>query len=477
MGSLLDRLSGTKAWSQPPFWSLGAPVWGTTAGEKERIANDYDAYVREAYKASGVIFTCSLVRMQVFSQINFRIMADDGRLRRDANALSLLEEPWPNGTTGDLLGRMEQSASLAGNEFLTRRRSTSGAQRIRRLRPDWVTIITGSPTDDPFDIDAEVLGYIYDPKVARKRTKPVFLTPAEVVHWAPIPDPDAQWRGMSWLTPVLREIEADKAATAHKLRFFERGTTSNLAIVYDKSIDPTSLKRYREVFAEAYEGVDNAYKTLHIGGGADPRPIGANLRELEFKATQGAGETRIAAASGVGAIIAQFSEGMQGSSLNAGNYGAARRRFSDITMQHLWQTAAAALSKFVDLQDGERLWFDRDGVPFLQEDEKDAAEIVQLQVATIAALVREGFVADGAVEAVIARDLSKLVGAHSGRSSVQLHDTTPGEETDAEKARRLVEMVQKVYLGVDVVLTPDEAREILNRAGAGLTGALPAEQR
>lgn len=39
-------------------------------------------------------------------------------------------------------------------------------------------------------------------------------------------------------------------------------------------------------------------------------------------------------------------------------------------------------------------------------------------------------------------------------------------------ARGLVEMVQKVYLGVGTVLSVDEARQILNRAGAGL--AIPA---
>ncbi len=41
---------------------------------------------------------------------------------------------------------------------------------------------------------------------------------------------------------------------------------------------------------------------------------------------------------------------------------------------------------------------------------------------------------------------------------------------DQAQARYLTEMVQKVYLGVDVVLSADEARELLNRAGANLTG-------
>ena len=44
----------------------------------------------------------------------------------------------------------------------------------------------------------------------------------------------------------------------------------------------------------------------------------------------------------------------------------------------------------------------------------------------------------------------------------------------AESARNIAELIQKVYLGVDVVLTSDEARALANRAGAGLQGSLPA---
>ena len=40
--------------------------------------------------------------------------------------------------------------------------------------------------------------------------------------------------------------------------------------------------------------------------------------------------------------------------------------------------------------------------------------------------------------------------------------------SDAEVARNVTEMVQKIYLGVDKVVTTDEARAILNRAGADL---------
>ena len=47
-------------------------------------------------------------------------------------------------------------------------------------------------------------------------------------------------------------------------------------------------------------------------------------------------------------------------------------------------------------------------------------------------------------------------------------------EADQSSARELAEMIQKIYLGVGVVLTVDEARQILNSGGANLPpGGVP----
>jgi len=45
-----------------------------------------------------------------------------------------------------------------------------------------------------------------------------------------------------------------------------------------------------------------------------------------------------------------------------------------------------------------------------------------------------------------------------------------GTLSDADEARAVAELIQKIYLGVGKVLTAEEARDIANRAGAGLTG-------
>ena len=399
-----------------PFW--GRPdLWSPLAGDKESIAESFEGYVQGAYKANGIVFACIGARARVFSEARFQYQQMvDGRPGElfDDGTLSLLDMPWPNGTTGELLFRMEQDASLAGNHFLT---LAGAGTRLRRLRPDWVTILTGSPTDDPFDIEAEVIGYIYQPRTGRHHP-PVLLSPDRVAHFSPVPDPEAQWRGMSWITPVVREVKADSAATKHKLKFFENGTTANFVVSYGEGLSRDQFLEYVAAYKEAHQGVDNAYKTIHLGGGADVTPVSANLKELDFKAVQGGGETRIAAASGAGAVVAMLSEGMQGSSLNSGNYQAAKRQFGDMTIRPLWRTAAASLAKFVTVPESSRLWYDARDIAFLQQDAKDDAEILSRQMLSIESGVRAGFKPETVMAAVRAGDLSLL--EHTGLFSVQL---------------------------------------------------------
>lgn len=460
-------------WELPPFWTNEA------VRDAEQIETNFAGYVSGGYKSNGVVFACILARLLVFSEARFQFQnIIDGRPTDlfDDPSLDLLRHPWPNGTTGELLAHMEQDASLAGNFFATVVDDRYG-RRIRRLRPDWVTIVTGSDSVSGSDtgrsaaLDARVAGYIYEPKGVLGGSDPVLLEPDQVVHWSPIPDPAAHWRGMSWLTPVVREIQSDSAATAHKLKYFERGATGGIVVKYDKATSQAAVERFAELWKSTYAGTDNAYKTYHLGGGADVDTLGADLKQLDFKVTQGAGETRIAAASGVGAVIAQLSEGLSGSSLNSGNFNAAKRRFADGTIRPLWRSASAALESLVPPpRPSSRLWTDVRDVPFLKDDAKDEAEIQSHQAETMAKLVREGWDPDAVVAAVMTNDLRALVGVHSGRTSVQLHDSNPDDEVDP---RALVEMVQKVYLGIGTVLTSDEAREMLNRAGAGLVVPTP----
>jgi phage portal protein BeeE len=390
----------------------------------EEIEHNFAGYVRAGYKANGPIFAIVLARLMLFTEARFQfrrlINGRPGDLFGGENGeLSLLERPWPNGTTGELLARMEQDASFAGNSY-----DVNEGDRLRRLRPDWVSIVLSGDPDEEFDVD--VLGYAYTPGgLGRGETK-IYL-PEEVCHWSPIPDPESQYRGMSWLTPVIRELQADQAATDHKSAFFKNGASPRLVVSLKESVREEQFKKFVRAMADSTGGTDQAYKTMYLAGGADVTVAGADLRQLDFRATQGAGETRLCAAGGVPPIIVGLSEGLQAATYS--NYASARRKFGDHWARPQWRSACAALASITEVPDGSELWYDDRDIAFLREDMKDAAVIRQTDAATINTLITAGFTAESAVNAVVNGDMTLL--EHSGMVSVQLQP--PGEgvpETD-----------------------------------------------
>ncbi len=416
----------------------------TVPGSKqEEPSGQYTSLVQTAYKSCGPIFACTLVRQLLFSEARFQFRTlQSGRPGKlfGTPDLAPLETPWPGATTGDLLSRIIQSADIAGNAYAVRRGS-----QIRVLRPDWVTLVIGGGDNAAWDVDAQVIGYIYTPGGKNSGRPPSVFSADEVAHFAPIPDPDAQFRGMSWITPVIREVMGDKAATEHKLTFFENGATINQAVKFD--IDSVEKMRpWIELFKEQHSGAANAYKTLFLGAGTDLTAVGSTFEQIQFKVTQGAGETRIAAAAGVPPVIVGLSEGLQAATYS--NYGQARRRFADGTMRPLWRNVAGSLARIVTVPNGAELWYDDRDIPFLAEDEKDRADIAQVQAVAINTLVTAGFTPDSARDAVSTGDFGLLT--HSGMVSVQLQkpgtpNTPPaapapaGNGANADRARDLVQ--------------------------------------
>lgn len=398
-----------------------------TQGEED--PEGFEQAAMRLVKANPVIFAAASVRMSVFAQTRFvwrrrsqgKVVDQFG----DQN-LSLLERPWRGATTRDLLVRMELHNTVAGNAFVRR-----GRGRLHLMRPDWTSIVLGSnlePDDPGLAEDAEVLGYVYQPPGSGRRGR-VYL-PEEVAHYAPTPDPEANYRGMSWISAAIDDAGADEATTRHKDLFFKNAATPNMMVTFDPKLTRDQVADFKELMEEDHRGLWNAYKTLYLGGGADAKVVGKDLAQADLSKVQGKGETRIAMASGVHPVVLGASEGLSGSSLNAGNYNSAKRAFSDIRLQDLWQAAAGALEGIVgDPGPGVELWFDRSDVPYLQDDLKDTAEIQARQASAIRTFVDGGYTPDSAVAAVTNEDMSLL--EHTGLFSVQLHP--PGEGPEASQ--------------------------------------------
>lgn len=409
-------------------------VKSTTSSSVETIGSSFPAYASGGMKNNGVVFSCMAVRQLVFSSVRFRYQRlRDGKPSDMFGSpdLRILENPAPGETTQDLLSRMIQDADLAGNAYdvldtpLTRLGGDDTTKHILRLRPDWVFIVAEPRMRPTGQLGWIRRGYVYYEGGKESGNDPVPLMPDEVSHFAPTPDPLANFRGMSWLTPVVREIENDGLMNTHKRKTFENGATPNMIIKHAAGADRDAIIAFDARMKASNGGVENAGKTLNLYPGADATVVGSSMEQLDFRQVQGAGETRIAAAAGVPPVIVGLSEGLQAATYS--NYAQARRRFADGTVHPLWQNAAGSLATILPSMGADsRLWYDADDIPFLREDEKDAAAITQTRASTLASLVQAGYTPESAAKFLMTADDFRVL-EHTGMFSVQLQP--PGNQT------------------------------------------------
>jgi phage portal protein BeeE len=436
----------------PSTFGYGGNVYGygglgsnglsqTLAGNKaQQYTADLPGHVA-AVMSSPPAFAAQMVRALVLSQARFTFRnlpsARNPRKLFGNRDLSVLERPWPNATTGELVARMEWHAGLAGNAFVT----NWEPGRLRVLRPDWTAIVYGSqlePDDPSHALDGKILGYVYrngglygGDSSAELRV----IFPDQMAHWSPLPDPLNAGLGMSWLTPAIRDIQGDLLATQHKISFLSNGATPNMVVkglTGPNGQIPTKAQfdDIVDMMESRHAGITNAYRTLYLTAGADATVVGSNLQQMDFTGVQGRGETRISVLSRVPAPLLGISEGLAGSSLNAGNFGMARRMFADTWVYPALQDLAAALAPLVKVPADAELWFDPADMPILREDAKDAAEIEQVKASTIVSLATGGFTRSSAIAAVIGQNMT-LLQEDPNWVSVQLQQSGGAKPVDA----------------------------------------------
>lgn len=382
-------------------------TYGTPNAEK--VLPTFEQYAASGYGGNAAIFSVMDRRNSVFCEATFKYRQLSDKKLFGNTSLAKLEQPWPDGTTGDLLARMLQDVDLAGNAYVR-----DAGDRLERLRPDWVTIISRVIFDEFGHELREVIGYAYDP-IGDPGRSLEFYTVEEVAHWAPKPDPLANFSGMSPMTPILREINADVRMSQFRDAFFENAATPNIVVRYNTELKPGTIERLLTMIDARHTGPANAFNSLVLDQGADLTIVGANMEGSAFNDLQAAGESRIAAAFGVPALIAGFREGMQASQI--GEYQQAMRAFADMTMRPLWRSACAALAKLVEVPAGAQLWYDVTDVSALRQGEKDAADtMVQLGDA-FNKFYMAGCEPQSIVAALVSGDMTLI--KHNGRPSVQ----------------------------------------------------------
>lgn len=386
------------------------PAWNTS--KSEAAPQNFMGMVNQVYKKNGIVSAVIGARMMLFSEVRFTFRRKRDKETFGTDDLALLEHPWPNGTTGELLSRMEQDASLSGNAYIYKASPT----HLQRLQPDLIDVMSNG---------REVMSYVYYPS-GRSR-EGVVIFPYEMAHYTPIPDPANNFVGMSWLQTVLGESTADGQMVAHQSKFYENAATPALWVKVEQQLTDDSRARLRDTFDRRYGGWENAYKTVVLDGGASLHVVGADFQQSDFVASKAANENRIAVAGGVPPVIIGIQSGLENATYS--NYESAFKQFS-ITLRSLWRASADALSTIIAVPRNAELWWDESEVYALQDSAKNVSDIRQQQAATISTLITAGYEPDSVVKAVTTGDFGTLV--HTGRYSVQLLPPGDSDKTPAE---------------------------------------------
>ena len=294
MTRLIDRMLARADAGYNEYMYSGA--YQVTASDpsgrgREGVAAGIVRHAREAYEANGVVSACMTVRQALLSEARFTFRSSIDKHLFGNQDLALLEQPWPNATQGELLSRLDLGASVAGNAYIRKAVPADGtAAQLVEMRPGCVVIVSEQVTDDMGRIFRRPVGYEEDLKpLGITDREPQFYSVAEVGHYAPVPECPGGFKGISWLTPVLRDVAGDQALTQYKTAHVSRGAQLGLVIKYSQRLSQPVVDRLKKRFEAMYSGPENAGRTLVLDEGADVTVVGSTLEQLQYEAVQKAG--------------------------------------------------------------------------------------------------------------------------------------------------------------------------------------------
>ena len=396
-------------------------IVGARGSKPDDVDGTFASRISQIHRRHGTIAAAVETRALLMSQVRFQWRRPDGTLFGD-RTLAPLERPGSM-TRVEFLARLEYDVSYSGTAVVGRR-----GGRLFRLPPDRVRFLLGSDSSPEWDgdvmippYDTQVVAVTYDPGLSRSGVQgqvEAFL-PGDFATWSPEPDPIHFWRGESWVTSVVREALLDGQVTDHQAKFFENAANPGLVFLMDPQRTAVEVEQYRDIINDNHSGVGQHFKNMFLGGATDVKVVGSSLDSLNLGHLQGTFENRVAVRSRVPAVVLGTKESLSGSSLNAGNYAAARRVLSDGWFTPTVDGLCASLESLIPAPTGGvELAYDPSRVLFLQEDQKDAADILSTNAAALRQLVEAGYDPATAVAAVKSGDISQLT--HTGNVSVQL---------------------------------------------------------
>lgn len=466
--TLLEQLRGARAASiespAVPLTSQSLVDWlvGPSTQSGVKVTEKSALGLPAVYRAIALIAgTCASLPLHAY-----RDRAQDVRERMSAQP-RLVQQPHPDLTTFEWAELVYVHLLGWGNSYLRILRDQSGIVReLWPIEPQRVSVGRTSTGQKVYGIDTADLG---GNVTASADLLP--LTDREVLHI-----PGMGYDGVSGMSPIRAAREALGVAMAterHGARFFGSGTSLSGVLHTDQRLNVEQAEALKARWKQSNGGPDNSHDIAVLGSGANFTPISISPADAQFVETQRFGVSQVARIFGVPPhmLFETDKSTSWGTGIEQQSIG-----FVTYTLRPWLVRVEQRLSRLLPADD-QYVRFSVEGL--LRGDTTQRSEFYtklwQLGAFSTNDIRRLEDMApvDGGDARYRPLNFGELgqPGEGSGDSPATVEaPSQPTEMTDAEIARNVTEMVQKVYLGVGKVLTEDEARQLLNRAGAELGG-------
>jgi len=310
------------------------------------------------------------------------------------------------------------------------------------VRPDRITPVP--------DRDTFLKGYVYTSPDGEQ----IPLELDEVIQLRR-PNPLDPYRGLSPVLSILPDLDTSRYSAEWARAFFVNSAQPGGVIEVPAHLSDTEWDEMRERWAEQHKGVHNAHKVAIIEHGAKWADRTISQRDMQFVELRGATRDAVREAYGISkTAIGDFEDINRASALAAKSWFAEQQ-----TVPRLERIKGALNNELLPMFGATAQGLEFDYEPPTPPDPEIEATTLTSRANAAKALAETGMWAPEGILSAVGLPEMETAAALGGDGTIS--------------PRELGDMIQSIYLGVGVCITWDEARDILNRAGAGLDVNVP----
>ncbi|MFD9256937.1 phage portal protein [Streptomyces sp. NPDC059538] len=392
----------------------------------------------------GTLFSIVNRTSNATSQVNWGLYRKAASGRKEDRteitshaALDLWNKPNPFMPRQEFTEVFQQHLDLTGEGWwvVGRHKASPIPLELWPVRPDRIT-----PVPDP---DRFLSGYMYQApdgqQIALELDQVIFLR---------MPNPLDPYRGMGPVQSILTDLDATRYSAEWNKNFFLNSAEPGGIIEVPTPLNDRDFDQLRARWNEQHRGVANAHRVaiLEHGKWIDRK---FTQRDMQFAELRSVSRDVIREAFGIPA----FALG-EVADVNRATAEASSTWFAEmLTVPRLERIKAALNHDLLPMFGAAAQGLEFDYENPVAEDRELASRELTAQATAAKTLIDAGLSPEAVLSAV---GLPEIAAAPAAGGDGQ---ATP---------REIADMIQSIYLGVDTVVTWEEARKIVNRAGGDL---------